>query len=459
MSGGAVPYSEDAEKAVLARLLTSPNKVTGEVTATLLKPEHFYLPAYKAIADAVWDSYYADEQIEPLSIGERVAKRLSKIWSVDESHAVSRVRQIAEANQFGGSVIAHSRVIKRHSDFRLLLDLAREVQEEVGMEAQHPEGIAGRTSQKAMQIATNTLLTHELIQFGDLGRNYVAQARALAKAKAEGIELGAKFGHRFIDDFTRGLQPSELLIAGGEPGVGKSAIWWDAAVKFAERQSQVAARTEHRAVGTLVLSLEMSEPPSNQRIASNLTKIDGAVLREGDLDEHHLLSIIHEWGTRKDLPLWFNFASMMRAGSMRALVAEAIRAHNVGLVIVDHFRYFDMDVKAANSIDEDEEKARFLKEAIAKELNVAVVCIAHTTKAIESRDDRRPNLSHLRGSGQVAAHADFVNFVYRPYANASDEDKLTMSETDAELLWRKNRHGLDGVAPFYFEPATMTIHD
>lgn len=454
---GAVPYSEDAEKAVLARLLTSPSKVTGEVTATLLKPEHFYLPAYKTIADAVYDSYYADEQIEPLSIGEKVAKRLSKIWNVDESHAVSRVRQIAEANQFGGSVIAHSRVIKRHSDFRLLLDLAREVQEEVGMEAQNPEGIAGRTSQKAMQIATNTLLTHDLIQFGDLGRNYIKQAKALAKAKAEGIELGAKFGYKFIDDFTRGLQPSELLIAAGEPGVGKSAIWWDAAVRFAERQSRLPSHA--RPVGTLVLSLEMSEPPSNQRIASNLTKIDGAVLREGDLEEEHLRRIVHEWGSRKDLPLWFNFASMMRAGSMRALVAESIRAHNVGLVIVDHFRYFDMDVKSINSIDEDEEKARFLKEAIAKELNVAVVCIAHTTKAIESKEDRRPNLSHLRGSGQVAAHADFVNFVYRPYPYASDEDKLTLSETDAELLWRKNRHGLDGVAPFYFEPATMTIRD
>jgi replicative DNA helicase len=454
---GGVPYSEEAEKSVIARMLTGGSKLTGEVIGTLLEPEHFYLPASKVLAAAIYDAYYGDEPIEPLSIGEVAAKRLAKVWKVDESECVVRVRQIAQNRQYTGNPIDHARVVKRHADFRLLLDLAHKIQEEVGEEESSPEEVAGRASQRATQIATNTLLTHEIVSFADLGRNYVRQAKALAKAKEEGLELGAYFGLDFIDKYTRGLQPTELLIASGEPGVGKSAIWWKAALGFATRQATRRLRPGETPIGTLVLSLEMAEPPSNQRIASTLTGIDGSVLREGELDENHLRSIIYEWGRRKDLPLWFNFASMMRAGQIRALVAEAIRRHNVGLIVIDHFRYFDMDRRMENQTQEDEEKARFLKEAIAKELNVAVICLAHTTKGIENQPDRRPNLSHLRGSGQVAAHADFVNFVYRPYAYATDEQKLTLNETDAELIWKKNRHGLDGIAPFFFEPSTMSI--
>lgn len=454
---GSVPYSEEAEKSVLARMLSGGPKLTGQVIGTLLEPEHFYLPASKVLAGAIYDAYYADEPIEPLSIGEVAAKRLAKIWQVDESQSVVRVRQLAQSQQYTGNVIDHAKVVKRHCDFRLLLDLSQAIQMEVAEETHHPEEVAGRASQRAMQIATNTLLTHEITSFADLGRNYVRQARMLAQAKAEGIELGAYFGLDFIDRYTRGLQPSELMIASGEPGVGKSAVWWKAGLGFAERQATRQLQQGEEPIGTLVLSLEMSEPPSNQRIASTLTSIDGSLLREGDITEAMMKTIIYEWGRRKDLPLWFNFASMMRAGQMRALVAEAIRRHNVGLVIIDHFRYFDMDRRANNQVEEDEEKARFLKEAIAKELNVAVICLAHTTKGIENQPDRRPNLSHLRGSGQVAAHADFVNFVYRPYAYATDEQKLTLNETDAELIWKKNRHGLDGIAPFFFEPSTMTI--
>jgi replicative DNA helicase len=205
--------------------------------------------------------------------------------------------------------------------------------------------------------------------------------------------------------------------------------------------------------------LEMGEEQSNLRLAQTIAQRDGGKLREGDIAPGDFKRITYEWGRRKDLPLYFNFASSLRVSQMRALVVEAIRRHNVGLVVIDHFRYFDLDKRLRNPIDEDEEKARFLSNSIAKDLNVACVCIAHTTKGIENTPDRRPNLSHLRGSGQVAAHADFVSFVYRPWTYADDRDKDigAVSQTDAEMIWRKNRHGLDGIAGFFFDPATMNI--
>lgn len=431
-------------------------KVAGEVIETKLEARHFYAPAHQVLYDAIYDAYYGDLPIEPLAIGDACSKRLAKVWSCEENDAIVRVRQLATEQTFTGSILDHAKVVKRKWDLRCILDVAATMQHEVAEENKSPEEIAGIASQESMKIATSTLLTHELIPFGELGRRFVKRARLLRKAREEGIELGAYVGLQFIDKYTRGIQPGELVIGGGEPGVGKSAVWWKAGMGFAERQM---AKPEDQRIAAFILSLEMSEPPSSDRIAASVGQLDGGKIREGDIDENMMRTIIYEWGRRKDIPLIFNFTSMLRASQLRALVVEGIRKYNVGVVIIDHFRYFDMDKRHTNPVQEDEEKARFLKESIAKELNVAVVCLAHTTKGIENQPDRRPTLSHLRGSGQVAAHADFVNFMYRPYAYATDEQKALgeIQETDAEMIWKKNRHGLDGIAPFHFEPSIMHI--
>jgi replicative DNA helicase len=166
-----------------------------------------------------------------------------------------------------------------------------------------------------------------------------------------------------------------------------------------------------------------------------------------------------EWGKRKDLPIYFNFTSALRVSQMRTLIVEAIRRYNVGLVVIDHFRHFDMDERYQSKTEEDEDKVKALSQ-MCKDLNIAVICIAHTTKGVENTPDGRPHLSHLRGSGQIAAEADFVAFVYRPYMYADDEQKLSgqVTETMAELIFRKNRHGLDGIVPFHMKLDTMEIH-
>jgi replicative DNA helicase len=449
------PHSPDAEASVVGGMLAE-SRVVGEVIGTLLEPRHFYLPAMRALFHEIVAAYYADDPIDPLSIGELTSKTLSRAWRCEEAEAVRRVQTLASGRR-GSESVDHARIVKRDSDYRDLLDLAAKVQIAVAMEQENPDVVAGEVSQTAMQIATSTLLTHEILSFDDLGRRFEAQQRRLMAARAQGIELGAYFGLSFLDNFLRGLQPTELCIIAGEPGAGKSAVSWKATQNFGERQMQ---RPSDRRVGALVLSLEMGEEPSNVRLATANTGIDGGRMREGRTDEDDLHKIVTEWGKRKGIPVWFNFTSTLRSGQMRALIVEAIRRHNVGLVVIDHLRYFDMDGRFGSALEEEEAKARFLKEQIAKELNVAVIALAHTTKAIESTDDRRPRLSHLRGSGQVAAHADFVGFVYRPYNHAKREDidEGKVKRTDAEMIWAKNRHGLDGTARFHFDPSTMNIH-
>lgn len=452
-----IPQSVEAERSVLGQIMARGPQTAGEIIGTLLEGEHFFDAAHRLIFDKLVECYYADEPMDALSIGERLSPKLTKVWGISENDVIVRVRDLAVGERHTGDITDHAQIVKREFDRRELLEVASSIQKQVEAGEKTPEEIGGMASTDAMRIATDSLLTRDLISFGDTGRDFVVRAQRERQLRQQGVELGAYFGLNFIDDWTLGLRPSELLFTAGEPGVGKSALWWTATLRFAERQMK---REPKYRIGALILSLEMGKEPSQGRLAQTLTSLDGRKFRESTFSDAELQQVKAEWGKRKDLPLYFNHASSLRASQIRALCVEAIRRYNVGLVVIDHFRYFDMDRQFQNKNEEDDAKVRFLKEGLAKDLNLAVICIAHTVKAIETTDGR-PTKKHLRGSGQISADADLVSFVYRPYNYASEKAKERgdVRETDAELIWDKNRHSTDGAAEFFFEPSSMTIRD
>jgi len=449
------PHSLDAERSVIGEMMRGGQEVCARIVGTLLEPKHFYAPAHKIIYGALYENYYGDMPLDPLSIGTMASKKLAKVWSCPEESAITQVREIS-TERMPGDVIDHAVLVKRKADYRAMLDLTHQVEGEIEREEKSPEEIAGITSQNAMKIATSTLLTQEIVSFGDMGRRYYDQAQRAKAAYEKGHEIGAKFGMQFIDDYTRGLRGSELWLCAGEPGVGKSAVLVNAVLRYAERQMK---RPEDQRVAAMVLSLEMGEEPTNIRIASSVGGIDGSRLREGRITDGDLGRILKQWGRRKDIPLYFNYASNARASQLRALVVEGIRRHNVGVVVIDHFRHFGMDRFYQSQLQEDEDKVKFLKEAIAGDLNTAVVCICHTTKGIAESRNSRPNLTHLRGSYQVAAAADFASFVHQPFMYASDEARETgeVTEDQMEMIWEKNRHGYKGIATFSMTASRMHI--
>lgn len=452
-----LPHSPEAEASVIGQMLAQP-QVVGEVVGTLLEPQHFYVPAFRALYHTIVESYYADDPIDALTIATLSAKTLARAWDCDESQAVAQVQSLTLGQgAFAGDAADHARLVKRDSDYRALLDLSVSIQRAVELERDAPDVVAGEAATNAMRIATDTLLTHEILSFDQLKDVFLEEQRFMAAARAAGIDVGAYFGLPFLDDHLRGLRGTELFILAGDPGSGKSAVAWEMARRFAERQMR---KDKDKRVGAFVLSLEMGKEPSTGRIAQAIAGLDGGAVREGKLAEEDLRKVAAEWTRRAGLPLHFNFTSTLRASQLRALIVESIRRHNTGLVVIDHMRYFDMDGKYQFKVEEEEDKARFLKQSLAKDLNVAVVCLAHTTKDSSNTEDKRPRMRHLRGSGQISAEADFLGFVYRPYDHATPDEKAAAlyARADAELIWEKARHARKTTAQFTFDAARMDIH-
>lgn len=450
------PHSREVERSVIAQMLAKPARIA-EVVGTGLEPRHFYGAAGRVLYETLYARFYADEPLDPLSVGEACSKRLTGAWSCSADEAIARVQQLASGSRWEDVEASdHARLVKRDADYRELLSVAESMRAAVTQGELTPEEIASKVSQEAMEIATNTIKAQEVISFGDSGREFVVEMRRVMEARAQGIELGATFGLSFIDDWTGGLQPTELLIGAGAPGVGKSWIWSTAGLKFAERQYKLPP---DKRVGTLILSLEMGRWPNYIRLAQMISGVPTRYMRTGEIDAQQLNQIVQKWGRKRDLPLWFNFASHMRLSQLRAVLAEAIRRHNIGLVIIDHMRMLQTDHYIRDATERDEEKARFLSQAIAEDLNLAVICLAHTVK-MTNLESQRPTMDHLRGGGMISAYADHICFIYRPWKHATPEERQSgeVSEHEAEMIVAKNRHDDEGSFPFHCDLATADIH-
>lgn len=445
--------SVESENTVVGALIADPT-LTPNVVMTGVTADDFAQPAHRLLFEAIVTRFYADEAVDPVLLADELGPRLRGLYGVDQDGVVVKVQSLAVGRE-GADSAAHAAVVREHAQRRRLRALAAQIESLSEAGELTAEEVAGLASQEAMKIATDSATIERSEDFATVGREFIREVRQVKAAREAGVEMGAYFGIKAFDDYVRGLKGGELMIFAGAPGEGKSGVIWNATLGFAAKQLEKPA---DRRIQALIMSFEMGRYPSSTRVAQMIAGMSGAALREGTLLDDEVGHLIAEWKARKDLPLRFNFSPSLRCSQIQAIVAEDVRRHNVGLVVIDHFRYFDLDRRLPNRNDEDDEKVRFLK-TLARTLNVAVICLAHTRKKGTDARDPRPKLSDLRGSGQISADSDFVVFLHRPakYLSEQEQDAQGVGSTDAELIYEKNRHAFDGTAEFFFDPSRMKV--
>lgn len=454
MNAPKQPASQRAEESVIGALLRS-EEARNTIFGQGLDSAHFYFAPYRAVFDCIVERYYGDDPIDPLTIGELIGPRVAAGWKITEREAVDKVVALAKHDPEDTITTGeHAKVIKRHADYRSLLSLVSDKLNDILEENEEPDVIAGELSAVATRIVAGALVGNETLSYADLGRRWTQQKQQEIAARAQGIELGAHFGIPGIDKYLKGLRATELAIMGGDPGVGKSALAWVMARNFAIRQMR---KPEDRRIGTLIWSAEMGEEPSSNRLAQAAAKTDGERLRTGSLTQLELREIAQKWADERGLPIWVNHSGELRETQLRAIVVDAIRRHNVGVLFIDHFKFIKTDEKFRDKNDADEQIVKFLKSTLAKELNLAVICLAHTTKGEETK--RRPVMDDLRGSKMISAFADFVMFPYHPWKHASQEkrERGLVAREEFEIIFDKARQAAPGTGEIWMDLSTMTI--
>ncbi len=469
--GGATlrlpPANLEAEQALLGALLA--NNKAYERVSEFLAPEHFADPIHGRIYQAI------ARRVEAGQLADAVTLKAE----FEHSGILAEVGGTAYLAQLLGAMVGiinagdYGRAIHDSWIRRQLVDLGEVV---VNRAFGDEEAIDGRAQIEAAEQALFDLATR-----GSAEGGFITFDRALTEAitgaerafRRSGHVSGLSTGLRDLDQRLGGLHPADLLILAGRPGMGKTALATKIAFGAAlALRAEAAAGAAPRAA-VAIFSLEMSAEQLAARILAENARISSDRIRRGDIAQRDFDRFVEVSRTLTGLPLEIDDTPAITLSALRTRCRRLKRTSGLALVVVDYLQLMRpaAGTRPENRVLEISQITQGLK-AIAKELAVPVMALSQLSRAVESRDDKRPQLSDLRESGTIEQDADAVMFIYRDeyylqqrapkqLAFESEEkyqDALAKWQRDmdqvynkAELFIAKQRHGPTGKIDLFFE--------
>jgi len=455
-----VPYDVEVEQALLGAILVDNQAL--ERVAALLKAEHFYDPLHARIFETMSIAVERGSFVlTPLTLHAAMKADPGLI----EVGGITYLAGLAQAAPSMPNVRDFARILHdlavRRSLIRIgedIVNTAYEAPTEKGPQAQIAE------AEKALYAVSETSKYGEgPLDFHEALRRTVESAE---KAQARGGRIsGITTGFTEIDMVLGGLQPSDLLILAGRPGMGKTALGTNMAFNTARAYVRdMEAGAQYPSGGpVLFFSLEMAAQQLSARILSEQTEIEGWKIRNGRFAEAEWEKFVLAMQDLSSLPLFIDDTGGISIAQIAARARRLKREKNIGLIIIDYLQLVEPSRRAENRVQEITEVTKGLK-ALAKELNIPVLALSQLSRGVDARDDKRPVLSDLRESGSIEQDADVVMFVYReeyylksrePEAGSAEHakwmDKLDRATNKAEVLIEKHRHGQTRSIELVFE--------
>ncbi len=457
------PANVEAEQALLGALLVN-NEALNAIGDQIAAP-HFYEPVHKRIFEA----------IQKFNDRGMIANPVTLKHYFEQDDALSDVGGAAYLVKLAAAAI---HVINVGDYAQMIYDLAlkREligIGEEVVNQAYAPDIDA--PANRLIEMAEQKLFNLSAEGTGEKGFVPIRTSLAAAVSRAEvafrnsGRIVGVDTGLTDLNDMLGGLQRSDLIILAGRPSMGKTALATNIAYSacrsfFEQAKSQGLGPKEMKSVG--FFSLEMSGEQLATRLLAAASSLPSHKLLHGGLsheDFNHLVRVSSEMG---QMPFHIDDTPALSIAGLRTRARRLKRTGNLGLLVVDYLQLVRGSSTKANEnrVQEVSEITQGLK-AIAKELDIPVIALSQLSRAVESREDKRPLLSDLRESGSIEQDADVVLFIFREeyYIGRSepsmdDEAKYAKWQEDmsrvhnvAEVIIAKHRQGAIGNVRVYFD--------
>jgi replicative DNA helicase len=414
------PHSSEAEMAVLGAMLLDPDRVEDCVES--LKKEDFYHPSYALVFEAINTLHNNNKPIDLVTLTEQ----LQTMKALEDVGGVTGLTDLASSVPAVLNTPYYMDLIKEKSLLRKLIKLGRYL-EEVGYEGNGAEEAIDKAEREVFSFATEGN-PQGLQKAKDFIYDYYNQLEA--RSKSDSPLTGVSTGFSILDKMTAGLQKSDLIIVAGRPSMGKTAF----AINLAENVCDLGGKVA-------VFSLEMSKEQLLERMASSQSKVSGEALRIGQLTDKDWNEVRQALGRIKNWDLEIDDCSSTTVNQIRSKVRKSHAQKPVDLVIIDYLQLINPpDGKASfNKADQVGEISKALKQ-LARELNCPIVVLSQLSRAVESREDKRPMMSDLRDSGAIEQDADLVLFLYRDdYYNHESPKKGI-----AEVIIGKQRKGAVG---------------
>jgi len=457
-----VPHNIEAEQALLGALLI--NNDAYDRVSDFLKPEHFYESLHAKIYEVISSLIGLGKLANPVTLKPFIPAD-EKIGEITVFNYVVRIATeavtIINAVDYGRTI--YDLYIRRS-----LINLGEDV---VNTAYDAPVDLS-----PAKQIEEAEQRLFQLAEVGRYGGGFENFSSALTKAidmaaaahKRSSKLSGIATGLHTLDERMGGLQPSDLIILAGRPGMGKTSLATNIAFNIANAfQTQQTDEREEEREGGIVgfFSLEMSSEQLATRIIAEQAEISSSKIRRGDINEDDYTKLLRATQKMQSVPLYIDQTGGISIAQLAARARRLKRQSGLHVLVIDYVQLMIGTSRRAseNRVQEVTEITTGLK-ALAKELNVPIIALSQLSRQVESREDKRPQLSDLRESGSIEQDADVVLFVYREeYYLKNQEPKPGTQEHlewqakmedifgKAEVIIAKQRHGPTGTVQLAFQ--------
>ncbi|MBY6005840.1 replicative DNA helicase [Salipiger bermudensis] len=455
-----MPHSIEAEQQLLGAILTN-NDIYDRVAA-ILSSHHFFEPVHARIYEIAAARIAKNNLASPVTL----KAFMEDDEGLKELGGPAYLARLAGAAVSSFAVRDYAQMIYDLAVRRDLIQLGRDIASKAAK--------VDVKSEPKEQIVEAEQALYKLAEQGQTEGGFQSFLRAVTEAvnvanaayQREGGLAGISTGLIDMDKKLGGLHPSDLLILAGRPSMGKTSLATNIAFNIAKayKRGQKHDGTEGAIDGGVVgfFSLEMSAEQLAGRILAEASEISSHKIRQGDMDEKEFRRFVEAAKELEACPLFIDDTPALPISQVAARSRRLKRTHGLDLIIVDYLQL--LRGTADNRVQEIAEISMGLK-AIAKELNIPVIALSQLSRQVESRDDKRPQLSDLRESGSIEQDADVVMFVFReeyyverekPSDDRLDEmaawqERMSRLHAKAEVIIGKQRHGPIGTVELSFE--------
>jgi len=428
--------SLEAEQAVLGAILIEPKALHS--VASFLSADDFFLKRHEHIWNAFTRLQERNDAIDYVTL----ARELQDMRVLDEIGGLAYLTSLANNTPTAVHVEVYGEMVARAATRRKMLAAADNIRQ-FALDEELPIDKVINEAEQALFSVSNSQIKREFVPIWEAASEYYDEIEKLLEIGAGTIGMPTGFGD--LDGLLGGFQKSDLIVFAGRPGMGKTSWMLSVALNVARRDRRVA-----------IFTMEMGVEQMIQRLISMETGIRVGQLRTADISAREHTRLTEAIGRISNLPLFLDDTPSITPVEMRTKCRRLQHEYGLDIVMVDYMQLMSAGRAYENNrVQEISYISRSLKE-LARELNVTVLSTAQLSRAVEQRQDKRPQLSDLRESGTIEQDADAVLFLYRDEAYNPD---TTEFPNQADVLLSKHRHGPTGTVQLFFEKSFTRFRD
>ena len=425
--GREMPYSREAEQAVIGSSLTDSQSVAAAME--IVKADDFYFSANREIFAVISELFNENSPIDFIT----VSNRLNRQDKLDAVGGLDYLRNIASNVPTTRHTAYYANIIKEKAVLRNLIKSAGVISDMAYGEDDKVDRVLEQSEQLIFDVASSRE-SNDIVPISDVLLG--SYQTMVENSQNKGGITGLATGFDELNRRTGGFHGGELILIAGRPGMGKSTF----AVNIAEH----IAINDKKTIA--IFNLEMPKEQIVNRIICSQSRVNTGKVRNGEINADDWEKIGEIVDKVASAPIYIDDTASVTVSQIRAKCRRLKQTRNLALVVIDYLQLMQSSGRTESRQQEISEISRSLK-ILSKELDIPVIALSQLSRASEGRSDKRPMLSDLRESGAIEQDADIVMFLYRDDYYNKDTDEKNI----AECIIAKHRNGETGTFKLGFQ--------